>query len=166
MIFKLEKYNIGKILKKQIGIFLGKESNLPSYVYFLAFAYNTSITDNYSHFFTLPFFLFSLLILLSTNHNFLFTLSPIFRPMSILNPIFFFIGLLSCTDKWKLYIYCLSIGDSLLQDPVPKAYFVMAASIFIAGRIYIYLPMRKLADNHHYFVGFGCLTTLKALYLL
>ena len=29
MIFKLEKYNIGKILKKQIGIFLGKESNLP-----------------------------------------------------------------------------------------------------------------------------------------
>lgn len=139
---------------------------MPSYVYFLAFTFNTSFADESSHFFTLPFFLLSLLILISTNLNFLFTLSPLFKPFSFISPVLFFVGLLSCTDKWKLYLYCLSIGDSLLQDPVPRAYFVMTASIFIAGRIYIVLPMRNLTDNNHYFVGFGCLATLKALYLL
>jgi hypothetical protein len=42
----------------------------------------------------------------------------------------------------------------------------MIASIFLAGRIYSTLPIRNLTYNHHYFVGFGCMATLKAVYLL
>jgi len=166
MIFKIQESLILKNFQKKIVFFLANESNLPPYIYFLAFTYNTNYADDSSHFFTLPFFILALLILLSTNHNFLFTLSPFFLRFSLLTPILFFLGLLSCTDKWKLYIYCLSIGDSLLQDPIPKAYFVMTASIFIAGRIYLVLPLKSLTDNHDYFVGFGCLITLKALFLL
>jgi hypothetical protein len=112
-----------------------KETTLSPRLYFLLFAYfhypfEAPLTQ-------LPFLLFLLAVIvaLTAKFNFLFTLAPWAQSGAAVAVPMLGVSLLSCTDKWKMYLFLLAVGDSAFTSTTQQ-YFLTIFPFLICCEIY------------------------------
>ena len=91
----------------RISSFLVNETSIPPALYFLSFLYFHFPLEANHRDYDLIFLLVAVAAALACNFNFIFTLAPFVRANTLAALPMFFLGLLSCTEKWKIYVFVL-----------------------------------------------------------
>lgn len=102
-------------------------------------------------------------VALLCNYNFIYALAPFHNNHIAAASVIFIISMLSCTEKWKVYILLFSIGDSLFAVSDSRNYFLTSFSFFIAFEAYRTLVFKTAAENAEYFVGMATIFTYFAI---
>jgi hypothetical protein len=124
--------------------FLSKETTLSPFLYFLLFAYFHYPQETPLWLFPYLLFLFAVAVAVTAKFNFLYTLVPWTQSGALIAVPMLAIGLLSSTNKWKMYLLLLAIGDSFFTS-TSQHYFLVIFSFLICCEIHRNFIFRTLS---------------------
>lgn len=119
----------------KLRVFLLKETSLSPFLYFLLFAYFHSPLETPLEQLPCLLFLFAVVVAVIAKFNFLYTLAPWTQSGALIAVPMLGIGLLSCTKKWKMYLFLLAVGDSAFTS-TSQHYFLAIFSGLICCEIH------------------------------
>lgn len=103
-------------LRHKFRRFILKESNPPPLLFFLVFTYFHYPFETAPPSFGPLLFMFAVVVALACNFSFLFTMAPFLQVPATAAVPMLAICLLSCNEKWKVYLLIFAIGDAAFSS--------------------------------------------------
>lgn len=143
MAYTKGSYIFTAIAKHLRGLLL-KETSISPPLYFLLFAYFHYPLETPPPHLTSLLFLLALVLALTAKYNFLFTVAPWAQTGVAMAIPMLGISLVSCTEKWKMYLFLLAVGDSAFTS-TSQQYFLAIFSLLICYEIHRDLIFRTIS---------------------